>query len=270
MTDVTAAFARARAEDRAALIGYLPAGFPDRGTDRRLIEAMIDAGVDLIEIGIPYTDPVMDGPVICAAADLALAGGTTTADALALVGEVSGRGAAVVIMAYWNLIEQYGPQRFAADLAAAGGAGVITPDLTPEEGREWIAACDRHGLAHVFLAAPSTSDSRLPVIAGAATGFVYATALMGVTGVRVTLDDAAARLVARLRPLTGTPIAVGLGVSTGDQAAQVAAFADGVIVGSAFVRRVLDAPDADTAVAQVAALAGELAAAVARPGRTAH
>ncbi|MFN8126895.1 MAG: tryptophan synthase subunit alpha [Candidatus Nanopelagicales bacterium] len=265
MTGVREAFARAAAQDRAALIGYLPGGFPDRQTSARLVRAMIDAGVDVVEIGIPYSDPLMDGPVICEAVDVALRAGTTTDDVLDLVADTSGGPAAILVMTYWNLIDRYGPQRFAERLAAAGGAGAITPDLTPEEGAGWIAACDGLDLAHVFLVAPSSTDARIATVAGAATGFLYAASLMGVTGVRTSMGSAAAELVERVRPVSSVPVAVGIGVSTPEQAHEVAQFADGVIVGSAFVRRVLDAPDPDGAVVAVADFARELAAAVHRP-----
>lgn len=261
---VAAAFARASEQGRAAVIGYLPGGFPDRDASVQLIRAMVDAGVDIVEVGIPYSDPVMDGPVICRAAEIALSAGITTRDVLEIVEQVSGRGAAIMIMAYWNLIEQFGMAAFAAELADRGGAGTITPDLTVEEAGEWLGLCDERGLAHVFLAAPSTDDDRLPVIAEASTGFVYAASLMGVTGVRAALSSEAEKLVARLRGFTDRPLAVGLGVSTGEQAREVAAYADGVIVGSAFVRRVLDAPSVDAAVHGVTQLARELVAAARR------
>lgn len=268
MTTLPEVFGRARAQQRAALIGYLPAGFPDQDTSVRLVRAMIAAGADVVEVGIPYSDPVMDGPVICQAAEIALAAGATTDTALDVVAATSDGPAAVLVMAYWNLIEQYGPARFAAELAARGGSGVITPDLTPEEGADWIRACDAHALAHVFLAAPSTDDDRLDVISAAASGFVYAASLMGVTGVRGAVDSHAAELVARLRRHTDLPVAVGLGVSTGTQAEEIARYADGVIVGSAFVRRVLEAPAAGDAVTAVAELTRELAAGVRRHGNT--
>jgi len=262
-TGLAKAFQRAKAESRAAIIGYLPAGFPDQKTSIRIIQEMINSGVDMVEVGIPYSDPVMDGPVICQAAEIALAQGTTTDHALDVVAAVASGDAAILVMSYWNLIASYGEQRFATELAARGGAGVITPDLTPEEGGDWIAACDSQSLAHIFLAAPSSSEQRLRVVAAASTGFVYATALMGVTGVRTGVGDSAPELVQRLRSVTQAPVAVGLGVSTGDQARTVGQFADGVIVGSAFVRRVLEADNADHAVAQVGELAAELVAAVA-------
>lgn len=258
---VAEAFRSARGEGRAAIIAYLPAGFPDRASSIRLIRAMIDAGVDMVEVGVPYSDPVMDGPVICRAAEIALEAGATTVDALEVVRACSDTPAAMLTMSYWNLIEAYGPERFAADLAAAGGAGTITPDLTPEEGQQWIADSDSKQLAHVFLAAPSSGDSRLQLVADSSAGFIYAASLMGVTGVRSAVGGTAEELVSRLRQVTDTPVAVGLGVSTAKQASEVAAFADGVIVGSAFVKRILEAPDIDAAEGSVAELARELVAA---------
>lgn len=267
MTTVPEAFARARAGGRAALIAYLPAGFPDPASSVLLIRALVDAGVDMVEVGIPYSDPLMDGPVICQAAEIALAAGTTTDDALQVVAQVSDGPAAVLMMTYWNLIDRFGPDTFAARLAAAGGVGVITPDLTPEEAGPWLAACDERDLAHVFLAAPSSTPDRLAVVARAASGFVYAASVMGVTGTRESVGGAAQGLVARLRDVTDLPVAVGIGVSTPEQAAEVAGYADGVIVGSAFVRRVLAAPNPTAAVAAVSELAGELVAAVGRPNK---
>ena len=252
------AFERAQQQNRAAVIAYLPAGFPDHATSIRLIRAMVAEGVDMVEVGIPYSDPVMDGPVICRAAEIALAGGTTTEDALDVVAACSDTPAALLTMSYWNLIDAYGAEKFATDLATAGGAGTITPDLTPEEAGAWIAGNDDRGLAHVFLAAPSSGADRLKVLAAASSGFVYAASLMGVTGVRTSVSGSAEQLVARLREVTDTPISVGLGVSTGEQAREVAKFADGVIVGSAFIKRILAADDVDAAERDVAALAREL------------
>ncbi len=252
-------FAEARSENRAALIGYLPAGFPDRDTCVDLIATMVEAGVDAIEVGLPYSDPLMDGAAIQEAVERALIGGTTTDVVLDTVRRVSEAGAVALIMSYWNPIERYGVQRFAAELARAGGVGVITPDLTPEEAGAWIEATDDHGIDRIFLVAPSSSDARIATVVSATSGFVYAASTMGVTGARASVSSGAGDLVARTRPLTSLPIAVGLGVSTGEQAAEVAKYADGVIVGSAFIRRVLDAPDAETARASVAELAREMA-----------
>ncbi len=264
MTALAQAFARARAEGRAALIGYLPAGFPTRDDSVRLMRAMVGAGVDIVEVGLPYSDPLMDGPVIQAAADQALRGGTTPADVISIAGEVAAAGAPALVMSYWNPVERFGVDAFARDLAAAGGCGVITPDLTPEESADWAAATSMHGIDRIYLVAPSSTDERLRVVSDACTGFVYAASTMGVTGARTSVSDAAESLVARVRQVTDLPVAVGLGVSTGEQAAEIAAYADGVIVGSAFIRLVLDAPGIDEAERAVAGLAGELAAGVRR------
>jgi tryptophan synthase alpha chain len=255
-------FAAARAEGRGVLVGYLPAGLAPVET----FTAMVEAGVDVVELGLPYSDPVIDGPVIQQAVDRALAAGTTPATVLRTVEAVARTGVPVLVMTYWNPVEQYGVDRFAADLAAAGGAGMITPDLTPEEAGPWLAAADKHQLAPVFLVAPSSTDERVARIAGLCRGFVYAASVMGVTGARQRTSAAAPVLVERLRRVTDLPIGVGLGVSTGDQAAEVAGYADAVIVGSALVRAVLDAPGgAAGAPAAAAELAAELAAGVRRP-----
>ena len=267
MTSTTSAFEKARADGRAALVGYLPAGFPDvqGGIDGLL--ALVDAGCDVIEIGLPYSDPVMDGPTIQAAAQQALDRGVRTSDVLRTVEAVAATGTPTLVMTYWNPIERYGVERFARDLAAAGGAGLITPDLTPDADPHWPAAADAHGLDKVYLVAPSSTDARIAMTVAACRGFVYATAVMGVTGARATTSDLAGPLVARTKALTDLPVGVGLGVSTGDQAAEVASYADGVIVGSAFVRTLLDHPDDTTAgLRALTALTEDLAEGVRRPG----
>jgi tryptophan synthase alpha chain len=261
---VRTAFEKARADDRAALVGYLPAGFPDVAGGIEAIHAMVDAGCDVIEVGLPYSDPVMDGPTIQAAAHRALEGGFRTRDVLRTVEEVAATGTPTLVMTYWNPVARYGVARFAADLAAAGGAGLITPDLTPDAAGAWIAAADEHDLDKVFLVAPSSTDARVAMTTAACRGFVYASAVMGVTGARAASSDQAGPLVARARAVTDLPVAVGLGVSNGDQAAEVAAYADGVIVGSAFVRCLLDHPDRAGSLAALRALTRELATGVRR------
>jgi len=258
------AFAAARAEGRALLIGYLPAGFPGRGDDVAVIEAMVENGVDAIEIGLPYSDPLMDGATIQEAVQRALEAGTHTDDVLRTVAGVAATGAPTLVMSYWNPLERYGVERFAKDLAAAGGVGVITPDLTPEESGPWITATDEHGIDRVFLVAPSSTDERIATVAEASSGFVYAASTMGVTGTRTSVGSAAEALVARTKARTSLPVAVGVGVSDARQAAEVAAYADGVIVGSAFVRAVLDASGPDEAMARVGRLAADLARGVRR------
>jgi tryptophan synthase alpha chain len=240
---VSTAFDRARQEERAALVGYLPAGFPDVDGGIEALRAMVDAGCDVIEVGLPYSDPVMDGPTIQTAAQQALDGGVRTRDVLRTVEAVAATGTPTLVMTYWNPVERWGVDKFATDLADAGGAGLITPDLTPDSAAAWIAAADQRDLDKVFLVAPSSTDARIAMTTAACRGFVYATAVMGVTGAREATSDLAGPLVARTRATTDLPVAVGLGVGNGRQAAEVAAYADGVIVGSAFVRALLDHPD---------------------------
>jgi tryptophan synthase alpha chain len=206
----------------------------------------------------------MDGPTIQAAAQRALEGGVRTRDVLRTVEAVAATGTPTVVMTYWNPVGRYGVERFAADLASAGGSGLITPDLTPDSGAEWIAAADARDLDKVFLVAPSSTDERIAMTAAACRGFVYATAVMGVTGARATTSDLAGPLVARTQAVTATPVAVGVGVSTGGQAAEVAAYADGVIVGSALVRCLLDHDDPAQGRAALARLTDDLARGVRR------
>ncbi|MGI8613484.1 MAG: tryptophan synthase subunit alpha [Nocardioidaceae bacterium] len=261
---VRSAIEACRAEGRAALVGYLPAGFPDLDTSVAALKALVDAGADVVEVGLPYTDPVLDGPTIQEAAQVALSAGTRTRDVLDVVDQVAGLGVPTVVMTYWNPVERYGVDRFAAALVGAGGAGLITPDLVPDEAAEWLAAADSYGLDRVFLVAPSSTSARLLSTAAACRGFVYATSVMGVTGARAVTSAAAPTLVRRVRAATDLPVGVGLGVSNAEQAADVAGYADAVIVGSAFVRRLLDADTSRQGLASVAALAAELAEGVRR------
>ena len=262
MSGVAAVLAKAKAEGRAALVGYLPVGFPDVQGSIQAMVAMVGAGVDIVEIGVPYTDPLMDGPVIAHAADVALQNGARLKDVFTAVRAVAGAGAPALVMTYWNPVLRYGVDRFADDLAGAGGAGLITPDLIPEEGRDWVAAAGRNDLDHVFLVAPSSTPQRLRSTTAACSGFVYAASSMGVTGAQRTVSNAAEVLVNRARLMTDLPICVGLGVSTGAQAAQVAGFADGVIVGSALVRCLTDAGSPAGGLTALRELCAELAAGV--------
>ena len=227
---------------------------------------MVDGGVDLVEVGLPYSDPVMDGPVIQAAAGRALAAGARVRDVFDVVAASAATGAPTVIMTYWNPVERYGVDRFAADLAASGGSGLITPDLTPDEAGAWLKASRKHGLDRIFLVAPSSTDERLAMTAEAASGFIYAAAVMGVTGARELTSSLGPELVARLRLVTDKPVGVGIGVSNGTQAREVAEFADAVIVGSALVRCLLDAPNDMAGLEAIRNLARDLRAGVARSG----
>ena len=262
MSRLQEAFAAAKAENRALLIGYMPAGFPTWVDAVAVVSAMVENGVDVIEIGLPYSDPLMDGPVIQAAADRALAQGTVISDVLRTVEVIAATGAPTLIMSYWNPIEHYGVDRFAKDLAAVGGAGVITPDIIPEEAAAWVRATDEAMIDRVFLVAPSSPENRIRRVAEISNGFVYAASTMGVTGARTSVSMDAENLVSRTRGVTSQPVCVGLGVSTPEQAAEVARYADGVIVGSAFVRLVLEADSPAAAATEVARLSAGMAAAV--------
>jgi tryptophan synthase alpha chain len=252
-------FEKTRSENRAALIAYLPAGFPSVDGAIEALEAMITAGVDAVEVGFPYSDPVMDGPVIEAAAAHSLAGGTVPADVLRTVEAVSARNIPALVMSYWNPIERYGVDRFALDLSAAGGSAVITPDLTIDEADEWVRASSAAQIDPIFVVAPSTTDERLSAVVSQCRGFIYAASTMGVTGARDQVSNLAPALVRRIRQVSKLPVAVGLGVSSRDQAAEVAGYADGVIVGSAFVRALANASSPSEGVSAVAKLAAELA-----------
>ena len=261
MKNLKEVFERAKSENRAALIGYMPAGFPSSELSARLIDAMVDGGVDIVEVGFPYSDPVMDGPVIQQAAEISLRNGTSANDVLAIVSQIK---VPALVMSYWNPIEKFGVEKFATELAKSGGVGVITPDLTIEESALWIAATDAHHINRVYVVAPSTSDARLADVTKACSGFIYAASLMGVTGARASISSAAGELVGRIRKVSQLPVAVGLGVSNADQAKQVAAYADGVIVGSAFIKLVLESKSDHEALERVKTLASELSAGVRR------
>ncbi len=267
---VASSFSRANTANQAALVGYLPAGFPSVSGAIEAARAMADAGADVIELGLPYSDPLIDGPVIAEAVHRALTSGTHVADVLRTVEALAAHDVPTLVMTYWNPIDRYGVRAFARDLHAAGGSGLITPDLTPEEAGPWLDASDEYGLDRVFLAAPSSTDERVAMIAEKCRGFIYAASLMGITGTRDAVSSDAPALVKRVRQHTDLPVGVGLGVSNAAQAAQVASFADGVIVGSAFVRRLLEAADAgdpEAGTAAVGKLAAELAQAVHRNTR---
>ncbi|MEV6955076.1 tryptophan synthase subunit alpha [Streptomyces sp. NPDC051183] len=257
--------AKAKAENRAALVAYLPAGFPTVDGAIEAVKAVIAGGADVVEVGLPHSDPVLDGAIIQTADDIALRGGVKIADVIRTVREAhEATGAPILVMTYWNPIDRYGVERFTAELAEAGGAGCILPDLPVQESALWREHAQKHGLATVFVVAPSSKDERLATITAAGSGFVYAASLMGVTGTRESVGNEAQELVRRTRATTELPVCVGLGVSNAVQAKEVAGFADGVIVGSAFVKLLLDAPDQPAGLAAVRALAGELAEGVRR------
>ena len=248
-------FDACHAEGRAALIGYLPTGYPDVATSIGAMVAM-SADCDIIEVGVPYSDPGMDGPVIATATEAALQAGVRVADTLRAVEAISAAGGNAVVMTYWNPVLHYGIDAFARDLAGAGGLGLITPDLIPDEADQWLIAAEQHNLDRIFLVAPSSTPERLARTVDACRGFVYAASTMGVTGTRDAVSNAAPSLVHRVREVSDIPIGVGLGVRSREQAAEIAHFANGVIVGSALVSALSDG------VPAVRALTGELAAGV--------
>ncbi|MDO7881996.1 tryptophan synthase subunit alpha [Antiquaquibacter soli] len=255
MSAVESVIAARKAAGSGALVGYLPVGFPTFDSSVDAAVALADNGVDVIELGLPYSDPVMDGTVIQEATQTALAGGFRLRDGFEAVRRITSRtDVPVLVMTYWNPVVQYGVDRFADDLLAAGGAGLITPDLIPDEAGDWLSASDRTGLDRVFLAAPSSTDARLAQSVESSRGFVYAVSTMGITGARSDVDSAARSLVARLRAAGATSTCVGLGISTADQVREVLEYADGAIVGSALVRAL-----ADGGVDAVARTAAQLA-----------
>lgn len=249
-------FSSCRRDNRAALIGYLPTGYPDVPASVSAMTALVESGCDLVEVGVPYSDPGMDGPTIATASEVALRGGVRVRDTLAAVEAISAAGGRAVVMTYWNPVLRYGVDAFARDLAAAGGHGLITPDLIPDEADEWLAASEEHRLDRIFLVAPSSTPQRLAATADASRGFVYAASIMGVTGARNAVSQAAPELVRRVRAVSDIPVGVGLGVRSAEQAAEIAGYADGVIVGSALVSALADG------VAALRALTEELAVGV--------
>lgn len=252
------------AEGRAALIAYLPVGFPDVDTSIRAMTALVDVGVDIIEVGPPYSDPVLDGPVIQYAAAHAIAGGVRLDDTFKAIEAVTAAGAPAVVMSYFNLMLQHGLDNFAKDVVDAGGAGVITPDITPDNGDEWIAAARAQDLDTIFLVAPSTTRERMHMTVEASRGFVYATSVMGVTGRRESVGEEAERVVAEARAAGAERVCVGLGVSTPDHAAEVARYADGVIVGTALLRCLTDNADPDVGLEELRRTGAALAEGVRR------
>lgn len=256
MSALSEVLAACRAEGRAALIGYMTAGFPTVAESPEVMRTMVAGGCDVIEVGVAYSDPMMDGPTIQASSDRALSDGVRVTDVLALVRTIADAGAVPVVMSYWNPIRAYGVDAFARDLAAAGGSGVVTPDLIPEEAGEWLEASEKYGLDRIFLVAPSSTPERLAMTLSHSSGFSYIQAIMGVTGAREAVSDAPRELTSRVREVSDIPCAVGLGVRTRAHAAEIAGYADGVIVGSALIAA------ADEGLDTLAELTAELAAGV--------
>lgn len=245
------ALCQSRAAGRKLLVPYVTGGFPNW---ERTVEAVADAGADAIEVGIPFSDPVMDGATIQEASERALAAGATPLAIVDALGRLDVGAAPLVVMTYYNTVHRHGHRRFASSLASSGVAGAIVPDLPLEELGEWARAADAAGVATVLLAAPTASDERLAAIAERSRGWVYGVGLLGVTGERAELQRSAVDIAHRLKAITEKPVLVGIGVSTAAQAAEVAEVADGVIVGSALVRRLLDGGGPAAAASFVAEL----------------
>lgn len=265
-TPLESLFSAVRRENRAALIAYLPAGFPAGQGCKNAIATLVASGVDAIEIGFPYSDPVMDGPTIQEAADISLKAGTGAKEVLSTLRFTHDLGVPAVVMTYWNPIERYGVDQFAQAISDNGGSGVITPDLSIEESAGWKQATKKVGVNTIYVVAPSSTDARLAKVTAQCSGFIYAASLMGVTGTRTSISSGAQDLVTRIRTVSDLPVAVGLGVSTREQARDVAGFADGVIVGSAFIKILLNAKNEQEGLEQIGALAREMALGV-REGR---
>jgi len=261
-------FARCRERGRAALVVFVEAGDPDLATTERLVPALADAGADVIELGVPFSDPIADGPTIQRASERALASGTTPAGVLDLAARLRAGGLPVplVLFSYANPLLAMGEEAFAVRAAASGIDGVLVTDLPPEEGRPLSAVLRRHGLSPVFLLAPTSPDARLARAAALSRGFVYLVSRSGVTGARASLPVDLPALVARVRSAAGRlPVAIGFGISTAAQVAEAARLADGVVVGSALVGAIESAVrDGRDPVDAAASLVRELAAATPR------
>lgn len=255
------AFAALRAARRCALIPYIMAGDPDVPTTERLIETLVDAGASAVELGVPFSDPIADGPINQRAGLRAMAQGMGIRPALDLVARLRSRTEVpLLIMTYYNLILRYGPGTFARDAAAAGLDGLIVADLPPDAAGDLTGEARRSGLATVFMAAPTSTPERIRAVAASSTGFVYCVSRTGVTGVQDALPEGLPELVRRIRAETASPICVGFGISRPAQAREVAKVADGVIVGSALVQMIEDTP---RDVARAGAFVRDLALAIA-------
>ena len=256
-------FAEVRTSVRTALLPFMTAGLPSLATSPALFEAMADSGADAFEVGIPYSDPMMDGPTIQAGNLRALEGGTTLEVGFEVVASVVERtGKPVLVMTYANPIFRIGPELFARRCREVGASGVIVADLPLEEAAALQEPIEASGLGMVLFAAPTASEARLQAIAAADPVFIYGIADLGVTGERPQSSDYSRDLAARIRNVTDTPLVMGVGISTPAQASSLAGRADGIIVGSALVRRVLESSDDSAAIAEVGKAVGELAGAL--------
>jgi tryptophan synthase alpha chain len=260
MSRISERFRAARAERRGALIPYVTAGYPSLERTIEIAVALHDAGADVLELGVPFSDPVADGPVIQRASEAALAGGATLERCLDAAGEIAARvELPIVLFGYYNPFLQFGLARLGRRLAEVGVDGLLVTDVVPEESSPLLDALAPHRVETIFLAAPTSSDERLAKIAGVASGFVYAVSRTGVTGARDEMSKSARELVSRLRTVTDLPVAVGFGVSNAEQVADVWSYADGAVVGSRLVAEIAASPDDDDLARGVSELLGALA-----------
>jgi len=265
---ITQTFERTKARGRAALMPYYTLGYPDRATSLRVVEAIANAGADLIELGVPFSDPLADGPTIQASTQMALENGMNLEGCLALTRQLRERGVRqpLILMGYYNPILAYGVEAFVSEAAGAGADGFIVPDLPPEEAEQMETSCQAHGQALIYLLAPTSTEERCATIAQRSTGFIYLVSVTGVTGARASLPSDLEKFVERVRSINDKPLAVGFGISTPEQAGVVGNLADGLIVGSALIKAVREAGDPiATAAAFVSSLADAFEPAAAIP-----
>ncbi|WP_026370445.1 tryptophan synthase subunit alpha [Kallotenue papyrolyticum] len=255
MTRIATTWERLRAAGRRALILYLTVGFPERDSALELVPRLLAAGADMIELGVPFSDPLAEGPTIQAATQRALANGITVRACIETVRTLRAQGIAapLLLMGYLNPMLRYGVERFCQDAQAAGVDGLIFPDLPPEESGELQAACDRHGLDLIQFVAPTSTPERIAHVTEHASGFIYCVSVTGVTGARATLPPDLPDFLARVRRRTQTPLAVGFGISRPEHARNVAAIADGVIVGSALIDQIARGGDVEGFVRELRA-----------------
>jgi tryptophan synthase alpha chain len=264
LVTAAAAIRRATAAGRAALVGYLPAGYPTVDQGIAACRVLAAAGVDVVEVGYPHSDPVRDGPVIARAHQAAIAAGVTAADVLRTVDAVASTDTPAMVMTYQQPIQRYGVAAFARDLAAAGGSGILVGDLTPDQADDWLAAADHHHLDHVLPVCPAADAAQLAAAISRCRGWTYAATSTGPTGNHTADGDQRARaLVERIRELTPMPVAVGFGLDSPVRVAAVAQYADAVVVGTVLVQQLLDAPDLPTGLVGLCAVTRDLVAAVA-------
>lgn len=260
---ITEAFEKARAAGSCAFIPFMTGGFPDMPTCYELVKALDDAGADVIEVGLPFSDPLADGPTIQKAGRVALDNGTTPETVLHMIAELRPDiKAPIVLMTYLNPVMRMGFERFAKRCEESGVAGTIIPDLPVEEAASWLNAARKHGIDTIFMAAPTTTPDRARRIASDSSGFLYYVSMTGVTGSAFVLSDETRTKISQLREIAPVPVAVGFGISTASQAKALAGVADGVIVGSALIRAVQDRESPEEQIASVSSLAADLARAL--------